>query len=156
MCLYILYFKILYYRIYYSTPFHSVLLRGCLIVHQCYISKNIELWVRGRQKRTSEKNRENLNPLVRKSSALSQPPLVHADTINFEKFDVFAPKSAHVHIWIPPFYALLALDKPLLLTADVLYERPLMLPAQQQNNFYSQDGMKNKNSTSHMLVLDLL
>jgi len=40
-------------------------------------------------------------------------PLVRADTtINFEKSDVFAPKSADVHIWRPPDFGRLIWTAP--------------------------------------------
>jgi len=64
----------------------------------------------------SAQNAENLalSPLVRKMSALAQPPLSVRILHKFKKPEFFAPKSADVRIWRTSLVReVFALDKPL-------------------------------------------
>jgi len=87
--------------------------------------------LKGRPQTTSAQNREKLTPpLVRKISALVQPPspLVCADTINFEKPEVFCTKKCGRPHLTNPLFPCPHWTNPLSpLTADVFYGQSLIV-----------------------------
>jgi len=69
-----------------------------------------------------------LPPFSEKCTHWLYPPWLCGHTINFEKFDVFAPKILRPHLktLTPLFKKYLHWTNPLLMTADVLYGQPLV------------------------------